>query len=107
MVPLPFFRFPYSAATPEGIARVNALGFADIEFTTDTNGYLGTAAGMTAQKAVDRTLRDLAPGQIVQMHVGTSDGSRRALDAEALPRIIDALHARGYRITDLRSLLAD
>jgi peptidoglycan/xylan/chitin deacetylase (PgdA/CDA1 family) len=104
-VPLPFFRFPYSATTARGIADVNALGFADIEFTADTNGYLGTAGGMTVQKAVDRAIAALTPGEIVQMHVGTPDGHGPALDVLALPRIIDALHARGYQVVDLRSLL--
>lgn len=104
-VPLPFFRFPYSATTAEAIAQVNALGFADVEFTADTNGYLGTAGGMTVRKAVDRALDALTPGEIVQLHVGTRDGRRPALDVQALPRLIDALRTRGYRITDLRTLL--
>lgn len=104
-VPLPFFRFPYSATTPEGIAHANELGFADIEFTTDTNGYLGTAGGMTVQKVVDRVVNALTPGAIVQMHVGTAQGRGPALDVQALPQIIDAIHAHGYRITDLRTVL--
>lgn len=103
-VPLPFFRFPYSATTPQGIADVNALGFADIEFTADTNGYIGTAGGMTVHKALARAMDALVPGEIVQLHVGAYRG-RPPLDAQALPQIIDALRARGYRITDLRTLL--
>ncbi|MET8679741.1 polysaccharide deacetylase family protein [Streptomyces sp. NPDC004647] len=103
--PAPFFRFPYGATTPQGIAGVNALGFADIEFTADTNGYLGTAGGMTVQKVVTRAMDALTPGEIVQMHVGTPDGGGTVLDAEALPEIIDAIHDRGYRIIDLRSLV--
>ncbi|MGK4580077.1 polysaccharide deacetylase family protein [Kitasatospora sp. HPMI-4] len=106
-VPLPFFRFPYSATTPQGITTVNSLGFADIEFTTDTKGYLGTAGGMTVDRAVARALDRLAPGEIIQLHVGTSDGLAPALDAEALPQIITAVRARGYEITDLRTLLTD
>jgi len=104
-VPLPFFRFPYSATTPETIAQANELGFADIEFTTDTNGYLGTAGGMTVQKVVHRVVNALTPGAIVQMHVGTAQGHGSALDVQALPQIIDTIHAHGYRITDLRTLL--
>ncbi|MCM2580023.1 polysaccharide deacetylase family protein [Streptomyces meridianus] len=104
--PLPFFRFPYSETTEQGIAHVNALGFADIEFTADTNGYLGAAGGMTVDRAVARAVDALAPGEIVQMHVGASDGQGPVLDAEALPRIIDAVQERGYRIVDLRTLLA-
>ncbi|WP_441248346.1 polysaccharide deacetylase family protein [Kitasatospora sp. McL0602] len=103
--PLPFFRFPYGDTTPEQIAQVNALGYADIEWTTDTNGYLGTAGGMTTEKAVKRALDDLKPGEIIQMHIGSLDGQSPVLDAQALPQIIDAVHARGYQIVDLRTLL--
>ncbi|MFI6846407.1 polysaccharide deacetylase family protein [Kitasatospora sp. NBC_00085] len=105
--PLPFFRFPYSETTPQRIADVNALGFADLEFTADTNGYLGPAGGMTTVKAVDRALAALVPGAILQLHVGAPDESpdHRCLDAEALPLIIDAVRARGYRFLDLRELL--
>ncbi len=106
-VPLPFFRFPYSATTPQGIAEVNALGFADVEFTVDTWGYKGDAGGMTVQRAVDRVVARLVPGEIVQMHVGAdvAEGQHSSLDAEALPRIIDAVRAHGYRIADLRTFL--
>nr|WP_241265931.1 polysaccharide deacetylase family protein [Streptomyces boncukensis] len=103
--PLPFFRFPYGETTPRQIAEVNALGFADIEFTTDTNGYLGREGGMTVREAVRRAVAALRPGAVIQMHVGTAAGQGAVLDALALPRIIDAVRARGYEITDLRSLL--
>ncbi|MGW1200573.1 polysaccharide deacetylase family protein [Streptomyces sp. NPDC002536] len=104
--PLPLFRFPYSETTPQAIAEVNAFGFTDVEFTTDTKGYLGTARGMTADKVVERALAALAPGEIVQMHVGNDVGDGgHVLDAEALPQIIDAVRARGYRIVDLGALI--
>ncbi|GAA2970632.1 polysaccharide deacetylase family protein [Streptomyces enissocaesilis] len=102
---LPFFRFPYGDTTPAQIAEVNALGYADIEWTTDTNGYKGTAGGMTVQKTVKRALDALRPGEIVQMHIGNLDGQGPVLDAQALPQIIDAIRSRGYRIADLRTLL--
>ncbi|MEV7781125.1 polysaccharide deacetylase family protein [Kitasatospora sp. NPDC088351] len=46
-------------------------------------------------------------GAILQLHVGTPEenGPGTCLDAEALPLIIDAVHARGYRTVDLRTLL--
>ncbi|GAA0691553.1 hypothetical protein GCM10010193_52560 [Kitasatospora atroaurantiaca] len=104
-MPLPFYRFPYGETTPQAIADVNALGFADIEFTADTNGYLGAAGGMTVDRAVERVLKALTPGAIVQMHVGAGAEGGPGLDAQALPRIIEAVQARGYRVTDLRTVV--
>ncbi|MEV5511124.1 polysaccharide deacetylase family protein [Streptomyces orinoci] len=103
--PTPFFRFPYGETTPEGIALAASLGFADIEWTTDTKGYLGTAGGMTVARAVRRVAEVLAPGAIVQMHVGSADGSGEVLDARALPSILELIHDRGYQVVDLRGLL--
>ncbi|GGS89332.1 polysaccharide deacetylase family protein [Streptomyces cinerochromogenes] len=101
----PFFRFPYSETSAAQIKEVNGLGFADIEFTTDTNGWKGTEGGMTVGRAVRRALDALRPGMILQMHVGTTEGQTDVIDARALPRILDAITARGYRVIDLRLLL--
>ncbi|MEU1308062.1 polysaccharide deacetylase family protein [Streptomyces cinnamoneus] len=103
--PLPFFRFPYGDTTPQQIAEVNALGLADIEYTADTKGYVGTVGGMSVRKVVQRALDALRPGAILQMHVGMPHGQDSVLDAQALPVLVDALHARGYEITDLRDVL--
>ncbi|MFD7981672.1 polysaccharide deacetylase family protein [Streptomyces sp. NPDC059071] len=103
----PFFRFPYGETSAAHIREVNALGFADIEFTTDTNGWKGTEGGMTVDRAVERALDALRPGAVLQMHVGASQGRTEVIDAEALPRILDAFTARGYRVIDLRTLVGD
>ncbi|WP_223835592.1 polysaccharide deacetylase family protein [Streptomyces venezuelae] len=102
--PLPFFRFPYSETSPESVADVNDLGYAAIEFSADTNGYLGPQGGMTVEKAVKRAVDAFAPGAIIQMHVG-SNGAGVVLDAEALPLIVDAALADGYEVVDLRRFL--
>lgn len=102
----PFFRFPYGETAPGHIREVNELGYADIEFTTDTNGWKGAEGGMTVDRAVRRAVDALRPGAILQMHVGASEGRTDVLDARALPRILGAITERGYRVTDLRALLA-
>ncbi|GAA0593785.1 polysaccharide deacetylase family protein [Streptomyces crystallinus] len=106
--PAPFFRFPYSEPTANGIVDANARGWTNVEFTTDTRGYVGRTGGMTVALAAARAAETLAPGQILQMHVGTPDEQRPepVLDALALPRIIRHLHANDYRVGDLRTLLA-
>ncbi|KUM91193.1 hypothetical protein AQI88_38450 [Streptomyces cellostaticus] len=101
----PFFRFPYSETSPDQIREVNGLGFADIEFTTDTNGWMGTEGGMTVDHAVRRALDALRPGAILQMHAGAPHGRSEVIDAQALPRILDAITARGYTVIDLRTVL--
>ncbi|MFC9925101.1 polysaccharide deacetylase family protein [Streptomyces sp. NPDC127190] len=101
----PFFRFPYSETTPAHLHNVNELGFADIEFTKDTNGWMGSGGGMTVDRAVGRVREALRPGAIVEMHVGAADGGSEVIDARALPLILDGVTARGYRVVDLRTLL--
>ncbi|MER6317169.1 polysaccharide deacetylase family protein [Streptomyces sp. NPDC001581] len=103
--PLPFFRFPYSSTTRQSVADVNELGYAAIEFTADTNGYLGPDGGMTVDEAVERAVDAFTPGAIIQMHVG-SNGDGVVLDAEALPLIVDAAVADGYEVIDLRAFLS-
>jgi peptidoglycan/xylan/chitin deacetylase (PgdA/CDA1 family) len=47
-----------------------------------------------------RVLENLVPGEIVLMHLGSSrDGS--TIDSKALPGVIRAVRARGYRFVTL------
>ena len=58
----------------------------------------------TRQHVVALTF-DGVPGEIVMMHLGSSrDGS--AIDAHALPAVIRALRARGYRFVTLAGVRA-
>jgi peptidoglycan/xylan/chitin deacetylase (PgdA/CDA1 family) len=55
--------------------------------------------------AVRRVTRELVPGEIVLMHIGSSrDGS--TIDTNALPLVIRAVRARGYRFVTLRGIRA-
>jgi peptidoglycan/xylan/chitin deacetylase (PgdA/CDA1 family) len=94
--PRPLFRFPYGASDARTVGIVNRLGYGSIRWTVDTLGWKGTTDGQSADSVTARVLDGLQPGAIVLMHLGSApDGS--TLDAEALPELIDAIRARGYR----------
>jgi peptidoglycan/xylan/chitin deacetylase (PgdA/CDA1 family) len=103
--PRPLFRFPYGARDARTIGIVNGLGYGAIGWTVDTLGWMGRAGGQTAGSVVQRVLAALRPGAIVLMHAGAAtDGT--TLDAEALPRLIAAVRARGYELVTVRRYLS-
>jgi peptidoglycan/xylan/chitin deacetylase (PgdA/CDA1 family) len=98
----PCFRFPYGARDAETLRLVNRLGYTSVRWTVDTLGWMGRSeqrvGGVTR-----RVLTGLLPGEIVLMHVGSSrDGS--TIDSQALPGVIRAVRARGYRFVTLAGL---
>lgn len=92
----PLFRFPFGDRDARTIGIVNGLGYGSIRWTVDTVGWKGTSGGESADAVVARVLGALRPGEIVLMHVGSNPDDGSTLDADALPRIIDELRARGY-----------
>lgn len=98
--PRPLFRFPYGERNERTIGLLNELGYGSIRWTVDTLGWKGAEAGQSATSVAERVMAGLQPGEIVLMHVGSAnDGS--TLDADALARVIDAIRARGYGLTNL------
>lgn len=101
----PLFRFPYGDRTSADIRAVNAAGYLPVRWTVDTLGWAGTARGISADVVLQRILDTLRPGQIVLMHVGANPDDGSTFDADALPRIIDELRARGYSFVALDDAL--
>jgi peptidoglycan/xylan/chitin deacetylase (PgdA/CDA1 family) len=98
--PRPLFRFPYGARDERTVAIVNSMGYASVRWSIDTWGWMGSSEGQSAGSVVRRVADHLEPGAIVLMHVGVArDGS--LLDADALPRVISLVRARGYRFVTL------
>jgi peptidoglycan/xylan/chitin deacetylase (PgdA/CDA1 family) len=103
--PRPLFRFPYGSRDKRTIRLVNNVGYGSIRWTVDTLGWRGVEGAQSTDSVRARVLAGLRPGAIVLMHVGSApDGS--TLDADALPSIIAAIRARGYRLVDLRAFVA-
>lgn len=95
--PHPLFRFPYGSSDSRVLADVHGLGYGGIRWTVDTLGWEGRSTGQSAATVLQRVMNGLQPGEIILMHVGAAnDGS--TLDADALPSVINAIEARGYRL---------
>jgi peptidoglycan/xylan/chitin deacetylase (PgdA/CDA1 family) len=100
----PLFRFPYGDRDARTLAICHRLGYASIRWTVDTWGWMGRSA-QSAGGALRRVTAALVPGEIVLMHIGSArDGS--TIDTHALPLVIRAVRARGYRFVTLKGVRA-
>jgi peptidoglycan/xylan/chitin deacetylase (PgdA/CDA1 family) len=103
--PRPYFRFPYGAVSSRVISLVNGECYVPFRWTVDTLGWKGNAGGISADVVVQRVLDTLRPGAIVLMHVGSNPDDGTTFDADALPRLIDEIRARGYTLVTLERVL--
>jgi peptidoglycan/xylan/chitin deacetylase (PgdA/CDA1 family) len=100
----PLFRFPYGDRDARTLAICHELGYASIRWTVDTWGWMGRSS-QSVPGAVRRVMGGLVPGEIVLMHAGSArDGSM--IDTLALPLLIRAVRARGYRFVTLKGIRA-
>jgi peptidoglycan/xylan/chitin deacetylase (PgdA/CDA1 family) len=83
---------------------VRRLGYVSIRWTVDTWGWMGLAS-QTVAGARRRVVDNLVPGEIVLMHLGSSR-DRSTIDSRALPGVIRAVRARGYRFVTLSGIRA-
>jgi len=100
----PWFRFPYGSHARRDVTRVNDLGYAAVQWSVDSAGWMGTSGGMSVRSVVDRVLTAVRPGAIVLMHVGEHPTDGSTLDADALPRLITELRDRDYTFTTVEAL---
>jgi peptidoglycan/xylan/chitin deacetylase (PgdA/CDA1 family) len=103
--PQPYFRFPFGAVDSHVIGVVNAECYVPFRWTVDTLGWKGTSGGQSVDSVVKRVLDAATPGEIVLMHVGANPDDGSTLDADALPRIISGLRAKGYGFVTLEAVL--
>jgi peptidoglycan/xylan/chitin deacetylase (PgdA/CDA1 family) len=102
--PRPLFRFPYGSRDARTLAIVRRLGYASVRWTVDTWGWMGLTSQSVAG-ARRRVLDHLVPGEIVLMHLGAAR-DRSTIDSHALPGVIRAVRARGYRFVTLQGVRA-
>ena len=104
------FRPPFfgdaEPTTPSEIAPVKlaqALGYVTVGLRVDPDDWQGPSADLIVQRVLDR-MADTNPetrGQIVLLH---DAGGDRTHTVAALPRIIDALRAKGLEIVPVSAL---
>ncbi|HEY7358246.1 MAG TPA: polysaccharide deacetylase family protein [Ktedonobacterales bacterium] len=97
------FRPPYGYYNRRTLAAAQALGHSAILWNVDPVDWScpGSAAIIT------RVLSRLTNGAIILLHDGVSDEeASRAQTLEALPQIIEAGQARGFRFVSLPHMLA-
>jgi peptidoglycan-N-acetylglucosamine deacetylase len=102
--PRPCFRFPYGARDARTLRAVSGLGYTSVRWTVDTWGWMGRSS-QSVRGVVRRVVDGLVPGQIVMMHVGSAR-DRSRIDTKALPGVIKAVRARGYRFVTLAGIRA-
>ena len=93
------FRFPYGACSPAALTEVANQGLMPVQWDVSA----GDAAFIQPAQAIERqVLANVQPGSIVLLHA-----NGRGWHTEgALPGIISALKARGYKFVTVSELLA-
>jgi len=96
---LGMFRFPYGACSPAALTEVANQGLMPVQWDVSA----GDAAFIQPAQAIERqVLANVQPGSIVLLHA-----NGRGWHTEgALPGIISALKARGYKFVTVSELLA-
>jgi peptidoglycan/xylan/chitin deacetylase (PgdA/CDA1 family) len=93
----PWFRPPNGAYNTQVVNRAAGLGYYTVMWSIDTIDWDNAS---TATDIYNRVVRNLGPGKIILMHVGSLH------EPEALPRVIDYIKSHGYSIVTLNQLLA-
>lgn len=95
---LSLFRFPYGACNPQALQAVNAAGLVAVQWDLST----GDPSPATSAQAITAAMSRARPGSIIIAHAN----GRGYHTAEALPRAIAGLKAKGYEFVTVSELLA-
>lgn len=94
------FRPPYGWWNPTTLALLHKYRMLMVLWTVDTNDYRRPGIAAIVRAAV----RGARPGAIILLH---DAGGERSETVAALPKIIAALRARGYKLVTVPKLLLD
>jgi peptidoglycan/xylan/chitin deacetylase (PgdA/CDA1 family) len=95
----PYFRPPYGDYDDTVLAEVAEDGYwITLMYNCDSLGWNGASVDEIVARCGDNA----APGDIILLHVGAD-----TLDAEALPRLIETLHALDFALVTAEELLQD
>lgn len=99
--PSVLFRPPYGSYTEADACQINGMGERVILWSVDTNDWRGLPTG----HIVETVHRGIAPGAIVLQHsLPPQSGDLRGT-IDAVPKIIDDLRRRGYKLETVSELL--
>jgi peptidoglycan-N-acetylglucosamine deacetylase len=94
------FRPPYGAFDLRTLELLRAKRMLMVLWTVDTEDYLRPGV----EAIVTRTLQGARPGAIIALHDGGGD---RGQTVAAIPKIVQGLRARGYRLVTVPRLVLD
>lgn len=86
-----YFRQPATLLRPDVGAVAGSLGYRPLDWTVDTHDWIRPSADAIVRAAT----QDLRPGAVILLHDGGGD---RSATVAALPRILDAIEAKGLTI---------
>jgi len=97
------YRSPFGHTSATMLTELRRNGYVSIGWDTDSRDW---ADDSTVDDVVSNVVDHAHPGAIVLMHDGGLSGGNpdRSKTVAALPRIIDALHARGYDLVTIPEL---
>lgn len=97
--PTPYFRFPGLCWDGAAMAAIAPTGVVVIGGDVASGDAFGTSVDAIVKQTLSRTRN----GSIIVMHI--TGGNTAPLTAEALPRVVDGLRAKGFELVKLSELL--
>lgn len=94
-------RPPYGAVNDAELAWLKTQGYVTVNWNVDPQDW----KGVSGSEVLKRSLDAASPGAIILMHSATGQGGSLQGTVDALPGMIEALQAKGYKLVTLPELL--